>query len=210
MHNAEPVATVVAEAHFEQGRYVEHQTLKIYMDDEPLNPRTEWDNFGHMVCFHKRYDLGDEGHGITESDFESWDELENFLRREKMAAVILPVYMYDHSGITIRCGSFHDRWDSGQIGFIYATREDIRKNWNVKRATKDLLEQARKLLLAEVGEYDDYLTGNVYGYVLEDGLGNEICSAWGYYGDGAIEEIITSMHMQKPNHAALQREKVEA
>ena len=29
-------------------------------DDEPLNPRTDWDNFGHMVCWHRQYNLGDE------------------------------------------------------------------------------------------------------------------------------------------------------
>ena len=34
--------------------------LQIMLDDEPMNPRTDWDNFGHMVCWHRRYNLGDE------------------------------------------------------------------------------------------------------------------------------------------------------
>ena len=29
-------------------------TLFVVHDDEPINPREEWDNFGTMVCFHKR------------------------------------------------------------------------------------------------------------------------------------------------------------
>lgn len=44
--------------------------LKILRDEDPLNPRTDWDNLGTMALFHKRYTLGDEGHGLYTSDFE--------------------------------------------------------------------------------------------------------------------------------------------
>ena len=33
--------------------------LKIVQDTDPESPRT-WDNLGTMVCFHKRYELGDK------------------------------------------------------------------------------------------------------------------------------------------------------
>ena len=39
--------------------------LKIEYDDMPLNPRTDNDNFGTMVCWHRRYDLGDK-HSFSE------------------------------------------------------------------------------------------------------------------------------------------------
>lgn len=164
MHN-EPIETVTVPAHFEQGRFVEHQTLNIYTDPEPLNPRTESDNMGHMVCFHRRYSLGDEGHGIRQPDFDSWDEVEDYLIKEKGAIVILPLYLYDHSGITMRTHSFNDRWDSGQVGFIYASRKDILDNWGGKRVTKDLRQKANDLLIAEVQDYDDYL--NTFGGFFE-------------------------------------------
>ena len=195
MHN-EPIETVTTPAHFEQGKFVEHQTLKIYIDTDPLNPRTESDNMGHMVCFHRRYSLGDEGHGIRQSDFDSWDELESYLVKEEGAVVILPLYLYDHSGITMRTHSFNDRWDSGQVGFIYATRKDILDNWGGKKLTKDLRQKAHDLLVAEVQDYDDYLTENVYGYVLEDEDGEELWSCWGYFGDTAIGQIKSEMHIQ--------------
>jgi len=41
--------------------------LQIMLDDEPMNPRTDWDNFGHMVCWHRRYNLGDE-HSFEDSN----------------------------------------------------------------------------------------------------------------------------------------------
>ena len=37
--------------------------LRIEYDDMPVNPRTDYDNFGKMVCWHSRYDLGDK-HGF--------------------------------------------------------------------------------------------------------------------------------------------------
>lgn len=42
--------------------------LQIMVDDEPMNPRTDWDNFGHMVCWHRHYNLGDEHHFEDSND----------------------------------------------------------------------------------------------------------------------------------------------
>jgi hypothetical protein len=205
-----PVETVKVPAHFEQGRFVEGRVLNIYTDPEPMNPRTDYDNFGHMICFHRRYSLGDEDHGIREDDFSSWNELENFLRKEKGAVEVLPMYMYDHSGITIRTHSFADPWDSGQIGFIYATRKDILDNWSKKRLSKELRQNTIRLLKAEVQDYDDYLTGNVYGYVLEDDAGNELSSCWGYSGDDAVTQIKEELYIQVIRPQLLDSEKGEA
>lgn len=41
----------------------------------------------------------------------------------------LPLWLYDHSGITMSCGArtypYNDRWDSGQVGWIVALKETI-------------------------------------------------------------------------------------
>ena len=34
--------------------------FKIYTDEDAANPRTEFDNVGTMVCWHRGYNLGDE------------------------------------------------------------------------------------------------------------------------------------------------------
>ena len=33
-------------------------TIEIEQDPDPMNPRTEYDNLGTMICCHKRYNLG--------------------------------------------------------------------------------------------------------------------------------------------------------
>jgi len=182
--------------------------IKIYQDPDPQNPRDN-DNFGTMVCFHSHYMLGDSNHGLRNEDFFSWDGLKGCLIREKDAAVILPLYLYDHSGITINTTPFGCRWDSGEVGFIYATRQNIRDNYGIKRIWKGTLETAEKLLEAEVKEYDRYLTGQVYGYMIEDADGEDVDSCWGYNGEPAeiikeckatIDNIIKSEDVEASKH----------
>jgi hypothetical protein len=164
----------------------EEVVLKIVRDEYPVNPR-EWDNLGTMVCFHRRYDLGDP------HDFETPGEfLERVTERD---AIILPLYLYDHSGITMSTVPFHCPWDSGQVGWIYVLKEDVRKEWGVKRITPKLRKKVEDILRSEVETYDQYLQGDVYGFTLHNkckSCGNEfelIDSCWGFYGDDIQERI---------------------
>lgn len=146
----------------------------LVQDDMPESPR-EWDNLSKMVCFHRNYDLGDK-HNLKSNVFAGWEDLKNHLIKEEGAYLISPLYLYDHSGITIKLGSFygcglpqgHARFDSGQVGFIYVTKEDIKKNFLVKKITKKTKEKAKEVLRAEVENYDQYLRGDIYMIVKEE------------------------------------------
>lgn len=162
-------------------------TLTIEQDFDPLDPRVEWDNLGTLICFHRRYGLGDEDR-LRSSSFSGWDDLENYLRKERRASVILPVYMYDHSGITISTKPFQCPWDSGQVGFIYATREEILKEYNAQRLTKKLRERVEAQLKAEIDTYDQYLRGDVWGFVIENEDGEHVDSCWGFFGEDYCRE----------------------
>ena len=53
---------------------VNGKTVKLFHDDDPNSPR-EWDNLGHMICWHRRMNLGDEKvrpgeHASCIEDFE--------------------------------------------------------------------------------------------------------------------------------------------
>ena len=43
--------------------------LQVEIDEFPPDPRTDYDNFGKMVCWHGRYDLGDKHDFSEPSDF---------------------------------------------------------------------------------------------------------------------------------------------
>ena len=99
--------------------------LEIEQDSSPDSPRT-WDNLGTMVCFHKRYNLGDKT-DYRSSDYDSWDELKQGIIENEGEVVILPLFLYDHSGITISTTPFSCNWDSGQVGFIFVSKHKIKK-----------------------------------------------------------------------------------
>jgi len=159
--------------------------LKIEHDVYPINPRTEYDNLGTMVCFHKRYTLGDET-DMRVDWFEDWDEMEKHLIEEEKAEVILPVSLYDHSGIKMTVGTASG-WDCGQVGFIYMTGENMLSAFNEKTITDALLKRATEALEAEVATYNQYLTGEVYGFVVEDDDGNIVDSCYDIYGREEVE-----------------------
>ncbi len=161
-HKPEPVET------FEN----EGRKVALFRDDDPSSPRT-YDNLSHMVCVHRRYILGDE----QRNEGETEEEL-----RERVPGIIalLPLYLYDHSGITMSTGTFGCPWDSGQVGWAYVTQESaetmgcVGADWTEEK----LCESIR----AEVEEYDKYLTGDVYGYVVTEANGEEGESLWGLIG----------------------------
>lgn len=129
------------------------------MNQDFDNPRS-WDNLGTMVCFHNRYDLGDK-HDYNHNHYNGWDEMENAIIKNEDVCVILPLYLYDHSGITMNTSPFSCRWDSGQVGFIFVSKKRVREEYGVKRINKELIEKVTELLEGEVKTYDMYLTGEL-------------------------------------------------
>jgi len=128
-------------------------TIKIKADNDPQNPRTDWDPATHMVCWHNRYDLGDmemvgkrsqpvskqygepidllyELAGLDRNDCQDekgndWTFEQLFKSIEERGTLLSTLYLYDHSGITISMGGFSCSFDSGPVGFIYMEKDDI-------------------------------------------------------------------------------------
>lgn len=148
--------------------------IEIHYDDNAENPNDAMEMFGHLISWHSRYAIGEK------HDYAGPDEL---YAEIKPSDVVLPVYLYDHSGLRLSTGSFNDPWDSGQIGYIVAWADDIRRNYGVKRISKRIREKVINALAAEVEIWDAYLSGEVYGYVVLDNNGEHVDSCWGFYGD---------------------------
>lgn len=190
--------------------------VRIDFDDDPPNPCTEWDQAGVMVCFHSRYDLGHVGGRRRDCRHEydgMFDTPQDFLewwKENGEGGVLLPLALIDHSGLSMWVGNGPSPcdpggWDSGQVGWIFATRETILKEWGHgkrKRVTKKMREDAEACLRAEVSTYDDYLTGQCFGYVVEDEDGCHIDSCWGIYGvDYCREEAKSAAECASENMA---------
>lgn len=211
--------------------------LEIFNDEFADNPRS-WDNVCSMVCWHGRYNLGDEHDYSAPEDFlrqivsntlsadeivnyvkfedenndvkleynrstHEWELIEIYNGREYINEtftsqeikesnmvteyilgylsisslkeltdrnhVILPLFLYDHSGISISCDNdypYNDQWDAGQVGWIYVSKDTIfKETFNpTEESWRDI---ALRLLRSEVETYDLYLRNEVYGYTLK-------------------------------------------
>lgn len=117
-------------------------------------------------------------------------------------AVWLPLWLYDHSGLSISCGErnypYNDQWDSGCLGWVFLSKATI---LNEMGADKDTWrERGLAVLRGEVEEYDQYLTGDVYGYTLYESEIPEAGEApdweetgdscWGFYGSNIMQNGI--------------------
>ena len=91
----------------------------------------------------------------------------------------LPVYSFEHSGLAFGCTPFSDRWDSGQVGYIYMSRADIRREYGVKRITRPTKVAVYHRLEAEIATQSDWLNGETYYFAIPalDDL-----SIGGFYG----------------------------
>jgi len=148
-------------------------TLEIHSDDNPDSPRS-WDNLGTMLCKYGRYDLGDK---------HSYElkYLRQIEANKEGKYIVLPLYLYDHSGITMRTTPFSCPWDSGQVGVIFVEKNKVREEYGWKVITAKRKEKILERLKGEVETYDQYLRGEVYGFrKLVDG--EEVDSCWGFYG----------------------------
>ena len=133
--------------------------------------------------------------GTEAIDTERFEEIARGI--ENGTLIGLPVYAYVHSGSTIATTPFHCQWDSGRSGWVYCTREAAVKEFGKKVCTAAVKEKAMKCLRGEVDTFDQYLRGEVYGYIVERAVIDEdgdkdwerLDSCWGHYGlDYCIEQ----------------------
>ena len=187
--------------------------VRLERDSDPMSPR-DWENVGTMACWHSRYNLGDEQptwqadvwlRDLAAEHVKAYDvnliSDENIQRILDKHFLILPLYLFDHSGISISCAPFSCPWDSGQVGYIYCTKEE-----GLHECRSE--ETALKCLETEVETYDQYLRGDIWGFIVEKWVGcaecgrgewEEVDSCWGFYGtnveeNGMLDHIDDAYH----------------
>jgi len=163
--------------------------------DDPFESPREWSNLGTMYCAHRSYNLGDEQikdekdllarlltcdeNELPFDNMLAWQEVEKDY-------LFLPLYLYDHSGITMNTGGFSCHRDSGKVGYIVVEKDKIRKEMGWKRITRRREQKVINILKSEVDIYDCYLRGEIWNFIIWDPDGNEIDACFGFYGDDMI------------------------
>lgn len=148
------------------------RTVKIFRDPDPMSPR-DYDNFATLACWHRRRDLGDKR--IEGMDLAELREAVTAEGDEILA--VLPLYAYEHGGITMSTGAYSDTFDSGQVGWGYVTKSRYELMGCKPGEVSE--ETLRTYIEQEVAAYDNFLTGQIFGYAVEGRSGDELDSCWG-------------------------------
>ena len=163
----------------------EQEKLEIMIDDSCESPR-EWDNLTVIVT------IENNRNAIGDFQVNSSEELRQMLE-DKKAKYAIPLYMYEHSGISLKCFEekveypYNDQWDAGCIGMVFTT-EELLKDTGLTHMTKnEVIDQMK----AEVNVYSNWCNGECYGFRLSkvsdcdkcnQTVEQEIDSCYGFYG----------------------------
>jgi len=141
--------------------------IKIYFDNDNDSPRT-WGSSSTIISSVSRDFSSDEDAIPLETDEDGKLILDsegfyNYATGGK--ALVLPIYMYSHSGDTISTKPFGDPWDSGLVGYIYMNNLTAMAEKIIIPETGSVDWKAvEERLKGEIATFDQYIRGDVYFY----------------------------------------------
>ena len=173
--------------------------IKIFYDEVPQRP-DEWgreDLF--LVAFHRDCEIEREGYDqelcrsiANPAQFPDYVEEAQEIEKEYF---VFGLEAYIHSGVVLALsyeGNFCDRrWDVSQLGLVFVSKKLVpRYNHYISANERG---KAKKIARSLVNEWNDYLSGNIYGFQAVDPVRDvDLDSCWGFYGDydssGIIDE----------------------
>jgi hypothetical protein len=143
-------------------------TINIYSDDDADSPQEWGDESVFLVGFHRQF-------YVTTPMVQKPDDIDAMQKTHH----VLPLEAYIHSGVVLalaksaEAARFPDRrWDVSLLGAVFVAKTEARTKAKARQLAQSLIES-----------WNDYLAGNVYGYVVKDSEGEVMDSCWGYYGD---------------------------
>jgi hypothetical protein len=168
------------------------------------SPR-EWDNLTKCIFFGNYKHIGDKHDFDFNTQFDSRQDFidrgEDIIKKHFDAVLVKAVHLYEHSGTSISTNygyPYDCRWDSGTIGFVIITKEDLRNEYKWKNITQkrldSVMDNLNSVMDSEIDILSDYIGGDVYQFEILDENGEFEDSCGGFYGsdiskNGILEHI---------------------
>ena len=155
--------------------------INIYYDESSYSPDDWGDDQRFLVSYHNSFTIKhddiitqDQARQISNEDYHDKDEKAVCLEIVKKYH-IFGLEAYIHSGVVQSLsyeGNFPDRrWDVSQLGLVLISKEEIKTG-----------KKARRMAVGLIDTWNDYLSGNVYGFMIQKD-GEESGGCWSFYGD---------------------------
>lgn len=179
----------------------------VVRSDEYAEDPLDW---GHFEFFstHKKYYTKNKNKTIADKEgnlwgignFDSLEEIEAFLSKNDYLYRF--VYIYEHSGFCLWTSEKRQNpngmdmfFDSGCFGFLYVSKEKVRRNYGVKRITKKIQEQVYEHIDSFVSnEWEMYFNGEIYEYEVINNQGECEDSLCSLFGEESVRDFLNSKY----------------
>ena len=193
----------------------------VFEIDDSCDSPVDGNTLGTMVTWHQNYDIGHIANpdypksrfkavlmsdylGYEEIDYPYWNTEEDEEELDRLVQenyLFKDLYIHDHGSVCVSTKPFLDPWDSGHLGFIYATKKEVRSSYQMDRQTSfsfmptgfrdnySLLRKEETLMLLgeeqldrEIDVYNMWSQGDTWMYFVyeiadEDGPYIESCGS---------------------------------
>ena len=189
----------------------ENRTIEVYTDLSGDSDPREWDCLGTIVGWDRDVKLSEKQIKeqyqvelvlldiLNDALHLSYEQYMNVMEhataevlmnaiQKHTKAVVLPIYVYNHSGISVSTSSRQyslfdrDGWDWGLSGIIYATESKIKKEYGGDKVTDEMRTKAIDVLKGEIKTLDMYFCNEVYWYSIKEG-DEVVASCGGIYAE---------------------------
>lgn len=155
--------------------------IKIYYDEDGgFSPR-ENSNLGYFITVDRNYHSPDENEQLEAIIKETGDIATsqenhiNLIKEQYDCIAIYPIVKYEHGSVSYSLGQQHG-FDYSNNGF-YIITDKSQKDIGTK--PKDF----KKVIMQELKEYNQYISGEVYRFNSFDEYGNDIGNCGGVYDE---------------------------
>ena len=148
------------------------------------SPRVDCDNLGTFITWMNNECSPDNTDYSSPDDFYDCNGITDTtgLIPGLVKMVILPVYAHVHGETRYSTTKIVSYTDSGFfVGFIYASYEDIKKEYRCKYITKSIISKVKEVLKSEVKAYDQWVNYPAYCVTIYDKNAEFVDSCCGYY-----------------------------
>ena len=154
-------------------------SVRLEQDQDARSPQEDGDTGLFLVAKHRQF-------FVAPPESEKNFEIQDVLDAHKETHHVFPLEAYIHSGVVLALsgeGNFPDRqWDVSQLGIVLVAKAE----WKTRAA-------ARKAALGYVATWNQYLSGDVHGYVVAEHetaadpqsaiIDDHVESCWGFYDE---------------------------
>jgi len=158
---------------------VDGLTVKIFRDNDATSP-ADWSYDGLFLIGNHR-DFYVKPPGVKDRHWDVESVMEQYAKTHR----IYPIEAYIHGGVALylRGKCMIDRqWDVSQVGAVFVSK----KEWRYEK-------KAFKAAEALIKGWNQYLSGDVYNYVIKDEDGDHLDSCSGFYGEEHVREEATAV-----------------